>query len=587
MSETSDVMIHATPFERSGMSSEVAPALPPYTPSGGAPSPLREAVVEVDVAAPMGPLNHIWAGIGYDEINWTYTRSGKAALGTIGDFAETPYYVRTHYVFNSGSGLGVPHWGSGNVYHEDDGQPFYDFTIADRTYDAVLEAGHRPLVELAFTPRSLVPDEAFEDYPFGDSPTQYSAYEAGLWSYPPKDFGRWADLAAALVAHCVDRYGKEEVAQWPWEVWNEPNIYYWRGTAEQYHELYRLTVTAIRRVLPEARVGGPATTGDFGGDRFLRGFLEFCRETDAPVDFLSFHTKGGRFDPNRTYRPVGSPAPVRQSPSLAKMLREIRSYLSIISTFPEYRDLPILSDECDASVPAHYTMHDNPNFGYRNTEYYAAFQCKLMKKILDLNEGQHASLDLAMTWSFYFEGESYFSGTRALFTTDMVEKPVLNAYRLLARLGDTRLTANSSASWGVERLDEGDAGMPEEIDALATVDDHGVVRTLLWRHADDQYHVDDGVARVRLRFERLPWDGKAVLREWRIDGEHSNSHAVWRSMGSPSDPTPQQVAEMKARQGTELIAEQERTVQGDEALEVDVELSLPSVSLLEIAPAGA
>ena len=193
-------------------------------------APLAEATVRVDCAARLGPLRRIWTSFGYDEINWTSTPAGKRALRVIGEFAEQPYYVRSHYIFNSGIGWSLPHWGAGNVYHEDAaGRPFYDFAIADRVYDAVVEAGLRPLVELAFTPRALVPDDAEARFRYEPSPTQWSPYEAGLWSFPPKDYGKWAGLVRALVEHCVARYGAAHVQGWLWELWNEPDILYCVG----------------------------------------------------------------------------------------------------------------------------------------------------------------------------------------------------------------------------------------------------------------------------------------------------------------------------------------------------------------------
>ena len=177
-----------------------------------ASSSLPAATVRVDCGAPLGPLRRLWTSFGYDEINWTSTPTGKRHLKTIRDFAEQPYYVRSHYIFNSGIGWSLPHWGAGNVYHEDAaGRPFYDFSIADQVYDAVVQAGHRPLVELAFTPRALVPEDAEKRFAFEPSPTQWSPYEAGLWATPPRDYDRWGGLVHALVAHCVERYGAESV----------------------------------------------------------------------------------------------------------------------------------------------------------------------------------------------------------------------------------------------------------------------------------------------------------------------------------------------------------------------------------------
>jgi len=393
---------------------------------------VRSATIHVDASAAGERIEPIWASIGYDEINWTYTATGRHLLDTFGRISPTPFHVRPHYVFISGTGFGLPHQGSGNVYHERDGEPYYDFTIVDQAYDAIVGAGHHVLVELGFTPRDLVPERAYDEYKLIDSPTVYSAYEAGHWSFPPKDNAKWGGLVAALARHCVERYGEAEVSEWIWELWNEPDIYYWRGTQKEFQLLYEATATALRSVLPSARVGGPTVTGGPNGPDFLRNFLTFVAERDLPLDFVSFHTKGSSFSPWRTYGPIGAEATEKQSPQTLKMLFEIRRLLRVMAEFPRFAQLPAIVDECDAGVPAHWGIYDNSNFRFQNTEYFPVFQANLMKKILDLNAREEAKVREATSWSFYFEGERMFEGTRAFLTANQVEKPLLNAYRMFA-----------------------------------------------------------------------------------------------------------------------------------------------------------
>ncbi len=162
------------------------------------------------------------------------------------------------------------------------------------------------LVELGFTPRGLLPPEAAE-HPFDASPTTYTAYEAGTWAYPPRDYDRWAGLVEAHARHCLERYGEEEVSNWLWELWNEPDIFYWRGTPEQFHELYTVTAAGHPRGSSRTRkVGGPTVTS--GGLEFLKGFLAYTSTHDEPLDFISYHTKGSRF-PTWRVRPDRSPPP--------------------------------------------------------------------------------------------------------------------------------------------------------------------------------------------------------------------------------------------------------------------------------------
>ncbi|WP_432502778.1 GH39 family glycosyl hydrolase [Kineococcus arenarius] len=555
---------------------------PRSAPSDPSAPHVASATVTVDASSDRGPLTRIWESIGYDEINWTYTPTGKQLLRTFAELSPRPFHVRPHYVFCSGTGFGIPHWGNGNVYHEDaDGNPHYDFTIVDQTYDAIVGAGHHVLVELAFTPRDLLPPEA-DELKVVSSPTVYSNYEAGAWAYPPKDYEKWRGLVAAHARHCLERYGAEEVSTWLWELWNEPDIFYWKGTTQQFCDLYTVTAEAVRSVLPDAQVGGPAVTG--GGVQFMRDFLTHTSTNDVPLDFVSFHTKGSAFTPWRVYGPTGGPAPEKQNPSAHKMLFEIRRMLRVMAEFPQYHDLPAIVDECDAGVPAHYSVYDNANFQFQNTEYYPVFQVKLFKKILDLNDTETATVTQATSWSFYFEGERYFEGTRAFLTAGGVEKPLLNAYRMVSRLGGRRVDATSTAASDPAELDAGDGrSMGEEVDVLASTDAAGRVTVLVWRHTDDQYRTDEAATPVDVRITGLT-AAEYSVSHFRIDADHSNAHTAWVAQGSPQDPTAEQLAAVKARQGLEELEPSRSATPRDGALQLDVTLPLPSVSMLVLEP---
>ena len=260
--------------------------------------------VRVDCGTWKGPLRRIWTSFGYDELNWTYMPSGKRHLRTIGEFAEQPYYVRQHYIFNSGIGWSVPHWGAGNVYHEHpDGTPFYDFAIADQVYDAVVQAGHRPLVELAFTPRALVPEGAEQRFAYEPSSTQGSPYEAAC--------GRCHRATTPGSAASCAR---------------------WSSTASR--------ATAPSTCAAGSGSCGTSRTSTTGAAPPSSSFLAHCARQGTPLDFVSFHTKGARYTPWRVYGPLGGPAPQRQLPSTLRMLREVRAALDAVNEHPRFRELP-------------------------------------------------------------------------------------------------------------------------------------------------------------------------------------------------------------------------------------------------------
>ena len=105
---------------------------------------------------------------------------------------------------------------------------------------------------------------------------------------PPRDLAEWHDLVAALAQHLVDRYGIEEVAQWAFEVWNEPNLeVFWSGTREEYLRLYDESARAVKSVDPRLRVGGPSTAAGEWVES-----LAAHAASGVPLDFLSTHTYG-------------------------------------------------------------------------------------------------------------------------------------------------------------------------------------------------------------------------------------------------------------------------------------------------------
>jgi len=190
------------------------------------------------------------------------------------------------------------------------------------------------------------------------------------------------------------------------------------------------------------------------------------------------------------------------------------------------------------------------------------FQVKAMKKILDLNANEIVQVERATSWSFYFEGERFFEGTRSFLTAGGIEKPLLNAYRMLSLLGDERIRATSDAAWNIGALDGADgSSMPEEVDVLASRADNGALAVLVWRHTDDQYQTSEQETTTSLTVRNLP--GRSFrVRHYRIDADHSNSYMQWKLLGSSQDPSGEELAQIKARQGLEEF-EPARTVEAE------------------------
>ena len=543
--------------------------------SGLAQAPVT---IRVDAAATLGPFKPIYAYFGYDEPNYTYTQNGRKLVRELAAMSAAPVYIRTHFMLATGDGTPGLKWGSTNAYTEDaSGRPVYDWTITDRIFDTYLQAGAKPFVEIGFMPQALsskpdpyrplwIPGAANRDYSIG-------------WSFPPKDYGKWGELVYQWVKHSVEKYGKEQVESWYWEVWNEPDISYWHGTPEEYDKLYDYAAAAVKRALPSAKVGGPASTGPSGAKAaaFLRQFLEHCDRggnsasggTGAPLDFITYHAKG---------RPTVVDGHVRMG--IAKHAEDVDTGYAIVRAFPKFETLPVVLSESDPEGCAACSARVYPQNAYRNGALYASYTAAMMKNILELADRRQTNIAGMLTWAFEFEDQPYFDGFRTL-ATNGIDKPVLNVFRMAALMRGDRVKTESSGRTPLDTiLAEGVRGNPD-VDALAVRSGLGVY-ILVWNYHDDDVPSPD--ANVRLEIVGVPnTAARVLLRHYRIDETHSNAWTAWKAMGSPQHPAPGQYAALEAA-GQLQMADSPRwvDVRGGRAI---LEFSLPrqGVSLMELS----
>jgi xylan 1,4-beta-xylosidase len=380
------------------------------------------------------------------------------------------------------------------------------------------------------------------------------------------------------VRHSVDKYGKAEVESWYWEVWNEPDISYWHGTPEEYDKLYDYAAAAVKRALPSARVGGPATTGPSSVPAavFLHQFLEHCDHggnsatggKGAPLDFITYHAKG---------RPTVVDGHVRMG--IAKNAEDVDKGFAIVRAFPKFKALPIVLSESDPEGCAACSARVYPQNAYRNGALYAAYTAVMMKNVFELADRRQANIEGLLTWAFEFEGQPYFDGFRTL-ATNGIDKPVLNLFRMAALMHGVRVRTESSGRTPLDTmLAEGVRGDPD-VDALAVRADRGIW-VLTWNYHDDD--LPGAEAKVILEIAGVPGSPRRVLlRHYRIDDTHSNSWTAWKAMGSPQHPTAEQYARLESA-GQLQLADSPRWVDvHGGAAHLDLTLPRQGVSLMEL-----
>jgi xylan 1,4-beta-xylosidase len=534
-------------------------------------TPSKEAAVSirVDAQATEGAWQPVWSFFGYDEPNYTYAENGKKLLGELRALSKAPVYIRVHNLLTSGDGSASLKWGSTNAYTEDaNGNPVYDWKIVDRIFDTFKEKGITPLVEVGFMPEALStnPNPYRHSFPKGDIFTG--------WAYPPKDYAKWQELCFQFAKHLRERYGADEVKSWLWEVWNEPDIPYWKGTREEFFNLYDHAAAGILNAIPDAKIGGPDTTGAAGDKAaaYLRAFLEHCaRGTNAatgkqgaPLSFISFHPKGA---------PQWKGDHVQMG--LGRQLLSVQKGFEVVASFPEWRNTPVILGEWDPEGCAACSAKGKPENAYRNTNLYAVYTAEALKDTITLSKAAGVNLTGVVTWSFEFEGQPYFEGFREL-ATNGIDKPVLNAFRMFGMMNGERVKLSSDAAAPQELMLHPGSAEIEGVDGIATKNNREV-DVLVWNYKEDDATAEARLA--KLEIEGIPESAKKIRVEiFRVDEENSNAFTAWKRMGSPLAPSQKQYSQLEKAGRLNDLGKAQQTLAENGKLEIP--LLLPKQSLV-------
>jgi xylan 1,4-beta-xylosidase len=452
----------------------------------------------IDAAAPRHPLPHFWekmfgSGRAILSLRESY-RSDLRSVKQITDFR----YIRFHAIFHDEVG----------VYSEDDqGRPIYNFSYVDQIYDGLLANGVRPFVEVSFMPSKLAAANLLQAFWYRPNVS------------PPKDWNRWDDLVAAFTHHLVDRYGIDEVAQWYFEVWNEPNLDFWAGQPKQdtYWELYDHTAVAIKKVNPRLRVGGPATAQAAWVDALIR----HCADKHIPLDYVSTHVYA-----NDTAQDVfGSQENIPRDRMVCRAVDKVHNQIKT-SSMP---NLPLIWSEFNASYKNEPEVTD--------AVYMGPWLADTIRQCDGL-------VDNLAYWSFsdVFEEQGVvktpFYGGYGLIAADGIPKPAFNVFKLLHNLGEERVQLDSDFALLTRRKD-------------------GTLVLALWNYAAPGQTGSQRTLTLTLKGTKA---SQALIS--RVDGEHGDVHSAYEKMGAPRYPTQKQIQEL--RKSAELPAAEARPIKRGE-----------------------
>lgn len=502
-----------------------------------AKSQSRVVSIDIDRRVEVGEMRPFWAYFGYDEPNYTTKENGKKLLSEIQDLSPVPVYIRTHNLLTSRGKSPGPDlkWGFTDAYSEDEqGRPVYNWLVIDSIVDVIVECGVKPLMEIGFMPKDLsTKPEPYEHY-WNQGGNIWTG-----WTYPPDDYHKWQKLVFEWVRHSIERYGKEEVVSWLWEVWNEPDIPYFSGTFEEYCKMYDFAAAGLKKACPECTIGGPHTTSPRSdkANLFLTNFIKHClyeknyasNEVGSPLEYIGFHAKGS---------PEFVDGAIRMN--MGVQLRDIQRAFETINSFKELKNIPIIVGECDPEGCAACSEQRDPKYGYRNGTMYSSYTAASFARIYQLMDANQVNLKGVVSWSFEFEDQPWFAGFREL-ASNGVNKPVLNVFRMFGHMQGQRIKVVAKDGFGFQDIIDSGVRVKSDVNAMASASGHDVW-IMVWNYHDD-IKADQRVQAV-LNLQNLEGK-KAKIDHYRIDEAYSNSFEKWKQMGSPQKVDDEMFADLE------------------------------------------
>ncbi len=438
--------------------------------------------IAIDAAGPTHPFPHFWEQMfGSGRAILSLRDSYRRDLRWVREITGLRY-VRFHAILDDEVG----------IYGQDkQGRPVYNFSYVDQIYDGLLANNVKPFVELSFMPYKLAARQDLQSFWYHPNVS------------PPKDYAKWDDMITQLMKHLVDRYGIDEVANWYFEVWNEPNLDFWTGTPRQetYFELYDHTARDIKAVSPRLRVGGPATAQA----AWVDAMIKHATQTHMPIDFVSTHVYGNdkASDVFRTSEDI--PRDQMVCRAVKKVHDEIKA-----SALP---DLPLIWSEFNAAYDNQVEVTDSI--------YMAPWLATTISQCDGLTE-------MMSYWTFsdVFEEQGVvkepFYGGFGLLAAGGIPKPSFYAFQVLHRLGDQRIE-NSNPN------------------VLVTKTSGGTLMIALWNIADPRSAGTPQTVTLDIKGVK-PDSGVRISR---VDVDHGNTLALYAKMGKPRYPTQFQIGELR------------------------------------------
>lgn len=475
------------------------------------------------------PLTHTWsvgtcAGRANEGLRTSWVEQLKLSKEHCGF-----QYLRMHDLFNDDMCI---------YFEKPDGRIVYNWQYVDEVYDRMLDLGIRPFVELSFFPKGIDADKG-----------KLQMWYRNRVTYDETKMPKWSALIKAFCQHVIDRYGINEVRQWYFEVWNEPNLDFgfFDGTKSQYFNLYKETAEAVKSVDKQLRIGGPATSNFIADHRhdgertdnsksvfypqdqinkqqwkgvWIEEFIDYCAKNKLPIDFISCHA----YPTDYALDPVSKHG--RDAIRYVHSVRDDLNWARNIIKQSPYPNAELHITEWSTSPNSRDRMHDLlPPAAY----------------IIKVNLENYNNANSIMYWTFtdIFEekggGEEIFHGGFGMINFQGIVKPSFHAYRMLNQLYDLEI-------YNKDPL------------VVTRCSKTGRVSGIVYNYPIEYEQTVPSIRNCSNYMQASPKEINVTLKGLRpnqtfiietLDKDHGNAFDAWQQMGCPHSPTREQTAKLK------------------------------------------
>ncbi len=109
----------------------------------------------------------------------------------------------------------------------------------------------------------------------------------------PGDNGSWTEFTSFMTQVINDvRANGMTGSNFVWDIWNEPNIFFWGRSQAQYLEMWKRAYQQIRAAIPNAVIIGPSSAGGPGGTWWTT-YLDYVKANGVVPNLMSWHDLPG------------------------------------------------------------------------------------------------------------------------------------------------------------------------------------------------------------------------------------------------------------------------------------------------------